>query len=110
MNDRHPWFPALEPLPGGEQRLRRAMQARPTAPAWRWAPAAAACALLLVALALRPPLPARSQIDRALRVAWPLPATPRIENGHSRELVSGEPDVRLYAVVITPAPVQAPGP
>lgn len=108
MNDRQPWFPDLDPPPGGERRLRLALRAHAAAPAWRWAPAGAAAALLLLALATWWPLPMERRVDDALREAWTVPEGPQVTRGHSRRLASGDPTVRLYAVTVAPAPTARP--
>lgn len=100
------WFPELAPPPGGERRLRQAMRAPGATPAWRWAPLATACTALVVALAVWPSRVEHAPIDRALRTAWAVPDTPRIEHGHSREVASGDPEVRLYLVTLSPVPVR----
>ena len=106
MNEARAWFPDLDPPEGGERRLRVALRARSAAPAWGWAPVASACAVLVIALAVLPRWHERTRVERAVRTAWIAPEAPLVEHGKARELPSGEPDVRLYLVTLSPAPAR----
>lgn len=92
-------FARLAPPPGGEQRLRAAVQRqrdRPLLPAPRLALAAAALlALVAGALLLAPRGP--SPIEQALAAAQ-RPAELQVAHGAALELPSSDARVRLYVV------------
>lgn len=106
MTDTPAWFPDLDPPPGGERRLHLALQARPAVPGWHLATVAVGCAVLGIALSVSAPWSEQARIDHALRSAWVVPDAPRVEHGQSREVASGDPEVRLYLVTLAPVPAR----
>lgn len=90
-------LPVVEPLPGGERRLREALRTR--RPRWRVRPAFAVAAMAAaVAIAsVAWPTAARPDVDASLRAAWEAPQP--VEVGHgAAEVVVDTAQVRVVLI------------